>query len=61
MDSEPKTYLFNFHHNVTVANQTQNKAEQVVAKTVDEALTKFRAAFPEAEVTQVQRTGAVTV
>lgn len=59
----PKSYLFNFQRNVAVANSPhpQTKLEQVVATTVDEALTKYRTAFPDAEVTQVQRAGVVTV
>lgn len=60
MDSEPN-YIFNFSHSIKVVNVVSNKVEQVVAPTIDAAFIKFRAAFPDAEVTQIQRTNTVTV
>jgi hypothetical protein len=56
-------YIINVSYLEMVPNvkQPQNRVQQIVALTVDEAFTKFRAAQPTAEVTQVQRTSPVMV
>lgn len=58
----PKTHLFNFTYLAQIGTNPvlQDRVEQVVALTVDEALAKFRAAFSTEEVKQIHRAGTVT-
>lgn len=57
------SYIFNVNYVVKVAPNPnpQTRGEQFVALTLDSAFSKFRAKFPDAEVTLVQRQGAVNV
>lgn len=61
--TSPQHYIFNVSYLVEVPGQKQrqNRVDLILAQTLVEAVGKFRKAQPDVEVTQVQRTSAVTV